>query len=275
MLENKEEDKIYILQSNHFVEEYLNELPICPKLKENPRFQAIIWHISVMLKREGIPFQEEQAKKWIENQIHIGKNGEVGYMLNAKDRYYPDSYFSTIQFVQYAYNGEQVQRHVKEVNNQETTMEILSYYNEDGIEEKQLVWDDMFGKRYCFERVRNNPELSHVHKYDISCPKNVKEYYEERTFLVGLEDLSPNLIEMDPLEANSLLKYGSPPQFYSEVQNCNFMAEKMIENEKIALPEQTRQEHFNYYQQVNKQYGRTSAFEKGLAKLFMVRSHQR
>lgn len=182
MLENKEEDKIYILQSNHFVEEYLNELPICPKLKENPRFQAIIWHISVMLKREGIPFQEEQAKKWIENQIHIGKNGEVGYMLNAKDRYYPDSYFSTIQFVQYAYNGEQVQRHVKEVNNQETTMEILSFYNGDGIEEKQLVSDEIYGNRHLFERVKNNPELRHVQEYNISCPENKKITMKKELF---------------------------------------------------------------------------------------------
>lgn len=84
----------------------------------------------------------------------------------------------------------------------------------------------MYGNRHLFERVRNNPELRYVQEYNISCPESVKNYYEERTFLVGLEDLNPK-------------------------------------------------EHFNHYQQVNKQYGRTLAFEKGLAKLFMVRSHQR
>lgn len=183
MLENKE-DKIYILQSNHFVEEYLKQLPIHPELKENPRFQAIIWHISVMLKREGIPFHDEQAKRWIEHQIHVGKNGEIGYMLNAKDRYYPDDCSQAIQFVQYSHNGEQVQRHVKEVevNNQETTMEILSFYNGDGIEEKQLVSDEIYGNRHLFERVKNNPELRHVQEYNISCPENKKITMKKELF---------------------------------------------------------------------------------------------
>lgn len=90
-----------------------------------------------------------------------------------------------------------------------------------------------------------------------------------------MEDLNPNLIEMDPLETNLLLKYSSPPEFYSEVRNRNFMVDEMLKNGKIALPEQTRQQNFDYYQEVNEQYGRTSAFEKGMAKLFMVRNRQR
>lgn len=63
--DKKQKEAIYILRSNHFVEEYLKQKGVSPEIKKNPRFQSILWHISVMLKKQGIDFTKEEAMKWI------------------------------------------------------------------------------------------------------------------------------------------------------------------------------------------------------------------
>ncbi len=257
-----EENKVYFLRSNHFVEEYLNSLPINPTLKNNPRFQSIIWYISVVLKRQKIPFNSEEAKTWMQNQIHIGKNGEVRYILDKQDNYYPNTLEKGIQFVQYSCEEGQIQRQVKELLRQNTSWEILSFYNNDGIEEKQIVKDYQNQEIFIFERIKNFPELRNVMEYKAGS-ETAKTYPERRIFWVGLEDLNPNLVEIDPLESNPLIKLGPLPEFYEE-----FLTEKKI----VPLPEERREKIFKYYQDVNQEYGRTTVFEKGIAKLLNVRN---
>lgn len=63
--DKKKREACYIVRSNHFVEEYLKQKAIAPKIKENPRFQSILWNISIMLKKQGIDFTKEEAIKWI------------------------------------------------------------------------------------------------------------------------------------------------------------------------------------------------------------------
>lgn len=217
MEENKkQEDTIRMLRSNHFVQEYLEQRGVAEEIKRNPRFQSIVWHISVMLKREGIDFTEKKAVEWIQDNILIGKEGkEIMYVISTKDGYYPSQIMpSAPQFVKYFYDQEGMKRIVKEVRNgkeEEETILIFSRYNEDGIEEWQRIEE-----KHCIstiQRVENRPELRVIEEYDKEREKILGVRYEKRFFWMGLEDFAPNLIEVDPLGVQPLFQYKLPP-FY-------------------------------------------------------------
>ena len=196
------ENVIQMTRSNHFVQEYLAQMGIAEKIKINPRFQSIIWHISVMLKRQGIDFTTQEAVKWIQDNIRIGEQGqEIRYVISGKDGYYPSgmNVSSAIQFVRYFYDEEGMKRQVKEMNKQEETIQILSQYNEDGIEECQWVEDKQRQTISKIERIENRPELKVIIEYNKKTKEVIGIDYEKRAFWVGLEDFAPNLIEVDPI----------------------------------------------------------------------------
>lgn len=264
------ENVIEMMRSNHFVQEYLEQRGIAEKIKKNPRFQSIIWHISVMLKRQEIDFAGQEAVKWIQDNIKIGEQGkEIMYVISGKDRYYPsDSNMdSSIQFVKYFYDQEGIKRAVREMKGQEETLQILSKYNEDGIEECQKVDDQQH--MFIIQRIKNRPELKGITEYDKKTGKAVRIYYEKRFFWVALEDFAPNLIEVDPIETQPILKYGIPP-FYEPFSTIDRQQIKLTRNQILPLPEKNREELLKNYKEANKQYHRTNVFEKGMAKMLKV-----
>ena len=111
------EKVIQMTRSNYFVQEYLGQRGIAEEIKRNPRFHSIIWHISVMLKRQGIDCTGKEAVKWIQDNIKIGEYGkEIMYVISTEDGYYPCQYSSPgIQFVKYFYDQEGMKREVKEI----------------------------------------------------------------------------------------------------------------------------------------------------------------
>lgn len=258
-------DIINFLRSNHLVQECLEHKPIHAEFKNNPRFQSIIWHISVMLNRAGLDFSDKKATEWIDTNITIGEQGEIIYILSPEDRYYLAHSPEGLQFVKYFFDQNGLKRSVVEVGkNNKRNLQILSSYNEDGIEESQIVED--FEANYIsnLTRVKNHPELRRIIDYSKNEEKIKSVEYEQRTFWVALEDLNPNLIEVDPLETNPLLKYGNS-HFYDTLSIKN-------ENQIPALPEMRREELFQDYKNLNRNYHRTTDFEKGIAKLFCVRN---
>lgn len=228
-----EEDKlkenvIQMIRSNHFVQEYLEQGGIAEEIKKNPRFQSIIWHISVMLKRQGIGFTEQKAVKWIQDNIKIGEQGKE-------------------------------------------TLQILSKYNEDGIEESQLVDDKQSDCIAIVQRVKNRPEWNSLTDYDKKRKQIININYEKRNFWVALEDLNPNLIEVDPIGTNPLLKYGRG-QFYEFFSSTETEKMRLMGSQILPLSEINREEQLQYYKELNEKYHRTKVFEKGIAKMLMVRN---
>lgn len=272
--DKKQEDIIHILRSNHFVQEYLEQNRINPEIKRNPRFQSIIWHISVILKQQDLDFTQKEAVEWMQNNIKIGKQGEIMYMLSGKDGYYPWDSSNSIQFVKYFCDEEGLKRAVKEINEQgEETLNILSVYNQDGIEERQIVEDKERDYTCVFERIKNRPELRRAITYD----KNEKDIrnidYEKRVFWVALEDLNPNLVEVDPIGINPLLRVGGM-LFYEEVSSIDKKQIQANRNQISPLPEVRREEQLQYYKSLNEKYHRTKAFELGMAKMLSVRNRE-
>ncbi len=272
-----EEDKlkenvIQMIRSNHFVQEYLEQREIAEEIKKNPRFQSIIWHISVMLKRQGIDFTQKEAVKWIQDNIKIGEQGkEIMYVISGEDGYYPTNFASRVQFIKYFCDQEGMKREVAEVDEQgEQTLQILSKYNEDGIEESQFVEDKQSESISIVQRVENRPELKSIAEYDKKTKQMINIDYEKRFIWVALEDLSPNLIEADPMETNPLLKFGGK-QFYQPFSSIDRKQIQLTGNRILPLPEINREEQLQYYKESNENYHRTKVFEKGIAKMLMVR----
>ncbi len=267
------EDAIQMIRSNHFVQEYLEQKGVAEEIKRNPRFQSIIWHISVMLKRQEIDFTEQEAVKWIQDNIKIGEQGkEIMYAILEKDGYYPTNFTSRVQFIKYFCDREGMKREVVELGEQgEQTLQILSKYNEDGIEESQFVDEKQSKCISIIQRVENRPELKSIANYNKETKQITAINYEKRFFWVALEDLSPNLIEVDPIETNPLLKCGTR-QFYLPFSSIDRKQIQLTGNRILPLPEIDREEQLQYYKESNENYHRTKVFEKGIAKMLMVRN---
>ena len=267
-------DVIQMMRSNHFVGEYLEQRGIAEEIKRNPRFQSIIWHISVMLKRQKIDFTGQEAVKWIQDNIKIGEQGnEIMYVISGKDRYYPSNtnMDSTIQFVKYFYDQEGMKRAVKEMKGQEVTLQILSEYNEEGIEECQKVDDQQYIS--MIQRIENRPELKVITDYNKETKEAVGRSYEKRFFWVALEDFAPNLIEVDPIETQPIFKYEIPP-FYEPFSIIDRQQIELTRNLILPLPEIYREKQLKEYKETNEAYHRTNVFEKGMAKMLSVRNRE-
>lgn len=267
------EDVIQMIRSNHFVQEYLEQKGVAEEIKRNPRFQSIIWHISVMLKRQEIDFTEQEAVKWIQDNIKIGEQGkEIMYAISEEDGYYPTNLASRVQFIKYFCDQEGMKREVAELGEQgEQTLQILSKYNEDGIEESQFVDDKQSEYISIVQRVENRPELKSIADYDKKTKQIINIDYEKRFIWVALEDLAPNLIEADPIGTNPLLKCGTG-QFYQSFSSIDRKQIQLTGNRILPLPEINREEQLQYYKESNENYHRTKVFEKGIAKMLMVRN---
>lgn len=197
------------------------------------------------------------------------------YMLQAEEGYYPINRETAIQFVKYLYDKEGLKRMVREITEQgKETFLLTNYYNEDGIEEKQIL-DDEYGI-FFIERIKNRPELIKTTTFD-KAGKNIKDIkYEKRLLWIALEDLSPNLIEVDPITINP---------FFTNKEIINMLYEGItkIEEQQIrnrgneiwALSQMYREEQLQYYKSLNKRYHRTEVFELGIAKMLSIRNRER
>ncbi len=88
-----------------------------------------------------------------------------------------------------------------------------------------------------------------------------------------MEDLAPNLIEVDPIETESILK-NKISTFYVPFSMIDIQQIQGTNNLILPLPEIKREEQWKRYKLLNKKYYRTNVFEKGIAKMLMVRNRE-
>lgn len=219
--------------------------------------------------------QKKKLSNGFGDNIKIGKQGEIMYMLPADEGYYPVKKEPAIQFVKYLYDKEGLQRMVKEIaEGGKETFSLINYYNEDGIEEKQVI-EDEYGVS-MIQRLKNRPEIIKFITYD-SKEKNIASIqYWKRRFLLALEDLTPNLIEVDPVKINPFIM--NEEIGHSLYEGMTEIEERQIRNsedEIWPLPEITREEQLQYYKRLNERYHRTKAFELGIEKILSIRNRER
>ena len=272
MLVDREKEKIETEQNKHFLEEYLYERGLSTQITENPRYDSILWKLSNLIRKSGFKSYTDKAKELINNIVQIdeaksiimleGLNKE-GNLITSK--YYIDS------------EDEQLKRtKLETVRGSDKPLYVeSSVYNDDGIEimkETHQRTDDLIR----FERItrlENRIDVIKIERAEQSVGGEITklaDMYKSRFFHVGIEDIEPEMEEIDPLNVMRFDILGMPP-IYTDVSLEELSTLKDNDGRVMPLPEQCRQQKLEEYKRLNRDYSRTRAFEKGIAKMLIVK----
>ena len=272
MLVDIEKEKFETEQNKHFLEEYLYERGISTEITENPRYDSILWKLSNLIRKSEYKAYTDNAKELMNSVVQIDEAGNI-IMLEGLNR---DRYLITSK---YYIDNEEVRLKRTSMETVEGDKEPIcvtsSSYNEDGIEvmkeTKQKIDSGMYFSRAS--RLDNRIDMIKIERAKQSTNgeiKNLADMYQIRCFQVGMEDIDPDMEEVDPLNIMGFNTFGMPP-IYKDVSLDELSTLRDSDGKVMPLPEQYRQQILEKYKELNKNYSRTRAFEKGIAKMLVVK----
>ncbi len=263
MLEDK---KIKSIQNREFINEYLIKKGISHLIVKNPRYQSILWKLSNLLdKSNKRPFTDDAITfldlitKIEEETIYFMESPKYGSIISNK--YYID-------------NEDNKLKRLRIEKGPYENISTISTYNEDGIEicleTKQILgYETYFSKT---TRVPNRIDMIKIERLKKIKEQLIKleDVYQVRVRQFALEDINPDAEEIDPFDI-MYFSISRVPEIYEDMS----LKDQLIieENQGKALPplEQYRQKHLQVYKELNEQFGRTTSFEKGIAKLLLIK----
>lgn len=268
----KEEKKLEIVRIKEFVDQYLYERGISSYISEHPRYDSILWKLSNFLRKSGCKGYSDKAKELLSSIISIESNGSLILFDGISpeeaivtSKYYVDSTDDKLRRL----------RNEKDRNGNIQTVTI-NFYNDDGIEEI-LSTEQTTNKGKYFSKAMRLPNRLDIIKIERIRSENgdlkkLEDIYQGRTFLVGLEDIYPDIEEVDPLDTMHFSLLGMPP-IYKDLSRDMQQTLKQNKGKLPPLLESQRQELLEEYKRLNEMYGRTRAFEKAMAKALVVKSN--
>ena len=267
-----EDRKIEIIRNKEMLKEYFYERGLSSEIMDNPRYETILWKLGNMISKMGFTSNTSKAISYISNIIEIDANGNL-IMTESGD------FNKTIVTSKYKYDTklEKLKMFRVEIGpNNKILRKTISIYNDDGIEEclgtEQPLEDGgvYFSKASRLKNRIDIIQIQRTRKYGDEEEK-MSDVYQQRIFFAALEDIEPDITTIDPLETEPLLKLGMPP-LYEDLPIQ--VMQKIDENEGNAypLPETERENQLKMYKETNEHYGRTKAFEKGVAKYLIVKN---
>lgn len=268
----KDEKKLEIMQIKEFVDQYLYERGISSYISEHPRYDSILWKISNFLRKSNCKGYSDKAKELLSSIILIEPNGSLILFEGVG----PDSTIVTSKyFIDDTDDKVKRLRTEKDTDGNIQTVN-LSFYNDDGIEEVLSTEQTTnYGKYFSkATRLPNRLDIIKIERFrsENNDLKKLEDVYQGRTFLVGLEDIYPDLEEVDPLDTMHFSLLGMPPIY----EDLPYKIQKDLKENNGRLPpllETQRQELFEEYKRLNEMYGRTKAFEKAMAKALVVKNN--
>ncbi len=272
MLVDIEKEKLETEQNKHFLEEYLYERAISTEITENPRYDSILWKLSNLIRKSEFKAYTDDAKELMNSIVQIDEAGNVIMLegLNKEKSLITSKYY-------FDNEDESLKRTRMETieGGQEPICVSSSSYNEDGIEvmkeTKQKIDSGMYFSRAT--RLDNRIDMIKIERVEQSTNgeiKNLDDMYQIRCFQVGMEDIDPDMEEVDPLNIMGFNIVGMPP-IYKDVSLDELSTLRDSDGKVMPLQEQYRQQALKKYKELNKNYGRTRAFEKGIAKMLVVK----
>lgn len=267
MLEDK---KVETIRNKDFIGEYLFERGLSSEIMENPRYESILWKLSNMLIKMGYTHNSEKAKLFLSSIINIEADGSL-IIVEGKG---PNN---TIVSSKYTYDedDEKLKRFRVEGRTDGTAdAKTISIYNDDGIEESLGVEQTTkYGKYFSkATRVKNRIEMIKIERME-QIGENLNrlpDIYQTRLMWAALEDISPDAETIDPFDTMHFDVLGLPP-IYRDLTPQELEMINITNNEILPLPQIHRQEQLDNYKKNNDLYGRTKAFEKGIAKYLIVK----
>lgn len=266
-----EDRKIEIIRNKELLKEYFYERGLSFEIMDNPRYETILWKLGNMISKMGLSSDISKAISYVTNIIDIDAEGNL-IMTETGDL---DKTIVTSKYEYDAQTEELKMFRVEMGPDSKILRKTISVYNEDGIEEclgtEQPLEDGgvYFSKA---TRLKNRIDVIQIQRMmkTEDNEERLTDVYQQRVFWAALEDIEPDLATVDPLEKEPLMKLGMPPIYQDlPVQ----VMQKISENGGNAypLPESEREEQLKFYKETNEHYGRTKAFEKGIAKALIVK----
>lgn len=272
MLEDREKEKIETEQNKHFLEEYLYERGISTQITENPRYDSILWKLSNVIRKSEFKAYTDSAKELMNSIVQIDESGNIIMLegLNKEGNLLTSKYYIDNEDEALKRTRMETARGIKEPICVES-----SIYNDDGIEimkeTKQKIDDGIYFSRAT--RLENRIDMVKVERAEQKSngdASKLPDMYQIRCFQVGLEDIEPDMEEVDPLNVMGFGVLGMPP-IYQDVSLDELKSLRDSNGKIMPLPEQYRYQVLEKYKELNKNYGRTKAFEKGIAKMLIVK----
>lgn len=267
MLEDK---KVETIRNKDFIGEYLFERGLSSEIMENPRYEAILWKLSNMLRKMEYSHNSEKARTFLSSIVNIEPDGSL-IIIEGKG---PNN---TIVSSKYAYDMEdgKLKRFRVEGRPDGTAdTKTISVYNDDGIEESLGVEQTTAYGTYFSKatRVKNRIEVIKIERMEQAGEtlNRLPDMYQIRLMWAGLEDISPDAETIDPFDTMHFDVLGLPP-IYRDLEPQELEMVNATNNEILPLPQARRQEQLDNYKKNNDIYGRTKAFEKGIAKYLIVK----
>lgn len=278
-----ESEKIVSAQNMEFVNEYLYQRGINEQLARNPRYQSILWKLSNILRKNEIkPFSQE-SKKAFDSMVRVEDDGSVSFI---------EGVLQNKSIITCKYYFDEIDDKLKRIRVQKSTDEnyiignvfntgkyddytSVSTYNEDGIEECLAVEQTTsYGKYFSKSiRVPNRIDMIKIERIRQQGERlqRLEDVYQIRSMQAALEDISPDAEDIDPFNTMNFDILGLP----SAYRDLNFEEQAIVNKmngQILPLPEEERKERFQTYKKTNEKYGRTTAFEKGIAKAYIVKN---
>lgn len=265
-----EKDKVETIRNKDMIGEYLFERGLSSNIMENPRYESILWKLSNILRKMKLSYNIDSAKSYLSSIISIEEDGSI-IILEGEG---PNN---TIVSSKYMYDIEddklkrlRVESRADGVPNIQT----ISIYNDDGIEESVGVEQNVENGKYFSKatRVKDRIDIIKIERLEQEGKKlqRLPDVYQKRAFWAALEDIDPDAETIDPYGIMHFDILGIPDIYVDLTPEEN--AKVAQDGGKIfPLPEAQRAKQLSDYKQNNDNYGRTKAFEKGVAKYLVVK----
>lgn len=278
-----EAEKIVSAQNIEFLNEYLHQKGVMEEISKNPRYQSILWKLSNMLRKNEIKTFSSEATKTLDSIVRVDEDGSIslieGFLQNRSVvtcKYYFDESENKLKRirVQKCNDENYIMGNVFNSDKYDDYISV-STYNEDGIEESLAIEQTTsYGKYFSKStRVPNRIDMIRIERYrqENEDLKRLEDVYQIRSMQAALEDIEPDAEDIDPFNTMHFDILGLPASYrdleFEEQEVVSKMGGKIL-----PLPEVERQRKFQVYKELNEKYGRTKAFEKGIAKAYLVKS---
>lgn len=104
--------------------------------------------------------------------------------------------------------------------------------------------------------------------------KRLEDVYQIRNFAPALEDISPDVEDVDPFDVMHLSILGMP-EIYRDLSKRDQQIINDSNGKIYPLPEVEREKQLQEYKRLNELYKRTRAFEKGISKYLVVKDKEK
>lgn len=288
-----EKEKVEMAQLVEFVDEYLYGRGISSDITENPRYKTILWKIANILRKSGKKPFFPDSKETLNSITTIGNDGSIIIIEGANRN---GNLISSKYYIDVDGENEVLRKiKVEASHNRDIKSVAISSYNDDGIEDCVAIKQNLsYGTSRGMEdflnqvsraqsdsdeyltkttRVPNRTDMIRIERCEKSKGKVVKlsDIYQIRMFQVGQEDIAPEPDDLDPFGMLHMDVLGMP-EIYRDLSFEEMILIQGMNGKILPLPEGEREKRFQEYQRLNKKYGRTRAFEPGMAKEYIVKN---